>query len=89
MCKGDSLCTVLSNQMPRNSVFHLSGSMYNGVLKLTAPINYEITLSKSIQLEDAYVQVEVVKSVQISIHAKMKIKGVDLEFEGNDHVIIS
>lgn len=86
LCKGDSLCRVLSSEMPHGSAFHLAGAMSNGVLRLSAPINDAITLSKSLQLHGSSLQVHVVDSVNIYVLASLNLRGVAIPFTGDMRV---
>lgn len=89
LCKGDSLCRVLSSEMPHGSAFHLAGAMSNGVLRLSAPINDAITLSKSLQLHGSSLQVHVVDSVNIYVLASLNLRGVAIPFTGKHDVNFS
>lgn len=82
-CKGDSLCRMLSNEMPRNSKgFQLTGGMENGKLHLSTPIEDPLVVNKALQLSDASLRMNVDRHIDISVPTAMNLPGVVVPFNG-------
>lgn len=82
ICKGDSLCKVLSAEMPHGSAFHLSGGMSGGVIKLNSSVKEPLVLSRSLQLTDVSLQIFVQDSIKIFVLSSLSLKGVAITFTG-------
>lgn len=82
-CKGDSLCRMLSNEMPRNSKgFELTGGMDNGRLHLSSPIDDPLVVNKALQLSEASLRMNVDRHIDISVPTAMNLPGVVVPFNG-------
>ncbi|XP_002169063.3 uncharacterized protein LOC100203318 [Hydra vulgaris] len=87
LCKGDSLCKVLSSEMPHGSAFHLDGGITNGELKLSAAVDGALYMSKSFEMKDVTFHADVVDNgVQFYVFGSMNPRGVDIPFSGDMRV---
>ena len=82
LCKGDSLCRVLSSEMPQGSAFHLDGSMVESILGLAASIDEPLILTQSLQLTGVSLRVRVEDSIQIFVLGSLNLRGVPVTFHG-------
>jgi len=82
-CKGDSLCRMLSNEMPKSSKgFTLKGGMDNGKLFLNTPISEPLVVNKALQLSEASLRMNVDRHVDISVPTSMQLPGINVPFTG-------
>lgn len=85
-CKGDSLCRMLSNEMPRSTAgFVLKGGLVDsGHLQLTTPITEPLVVNKALQLSEASLRMNVDRHIDVSVPTTMQLPGVNVPFNGKD-----
>eukprot|EP00111_Clytia_hemisphaerica_P008017 TCONS_00023302-protein len=86
-CKGDSLCRMLSNEMPKSSRgFIMKGGMDGGRLHLSTPIVEPLVVNKALQLSEASLRMNVDRHIDVSVPTTMTLPGVNVPFNGDLHV---
>lgn len=85
-CKGDSLCRMLSNEMPRSTAgFVLKGGLVDGGhLQLSTPITEPLVVNKALQLSEASLRMNVDRHIDVSVPTTMQLPGINVPFNGKD-----